>query len=434
MTFKPMFMLLLTLAAHAAWAQAAPTAAALALETSLAEPALALPRNVFAALQRAGMDNKALHLSVRAVHAAAPDAPPALDVQGDQPAVLASTAKLVTALASLDLLGAKHRWRTRAYLMGPLRDGVLEGDLRIVGGGDALLTSEHLVAWFGRMRERGLRQIRGRILLDRQGFALKDSDHANTPLPSAEHPHHALPDAFTVDGGHITATLTAGPRGSLITQLAPSIGGLQLTDELRRQKSRCEHLATEPRLEIEAAASAASGPVLRATPSIRAVLRGDWSPACATLRVHAGTAEPGPLVAATVRAAWLASGGELSADVADTTQAQPVWPSGKRPRRAPAPWAVWDGSPLPSVLRDMNKWSDNIVARHLMLSLSPGFPSRPATLGAARDRLNTWLGAQGLSDGDLDIDNGSGLAIVERGKPHAFTRRVATLRRGQALH
>jgi hypothetical protein len=36
MTSKTLFMLLLTLAAHAAWAQAAPTAAALALETSLA--------------------------------------------------------------------------------------------------------------------------------------------------------------------------------------------------------------------------------------------------------------------------------------------------------------------------------------------------------------------------------------------------------------
>lgn len=427
------FTLLLALAAPAAWAQApAATAAPAALAaptvaTATNEaPVLSLPRTVASALQRAGMDSKALYLSVRAVQAAAPDAPPALDVQGDQPAVLASTAKLVTALASLDLLGVKHRWRTRAYLAGPLREGVLEGDLRLVGGGDALLTSEQLVAWFKRLHARGLREIRGRIVLDRHGFALKHGDHAHTPLPSADHPHHALPDALTIDGGHITATLTAGPRGSLITRLAPAIGGVQLTDELRRKKTRCEHLSDEPRLEIESSAS-----------GVNAVLRGDWSPACPPMRLHAGAAGPGPLAAATIRAAWLTAGGAFSTDapgdVLDADKPHAVWLPVRKRSRPPAPWAVLDGAALPDVLRDMNKWSDNIVARHLMLSLSPGFPNRPATLTAARERLEGWLLSQGLAAGDLDIDNGSGLAVTERGKPQAFTRLLAaTWQRGAA--
>ena len=53
----------------------------------------------------------------------------------------ASTNKLVTAAAALHLLGPEYRYVTRAVATGPIEDGVLDGDLVMVGVGDPALAS-----------------------------------------------------------------------------------------------------------------------------------------------------------------------------------------------------------------------------------------------------------------------------------------------------
>src|SRR6185369_9523779 len=57
---------------------------------------------------------------------------PLASLNAEQPYQMASTAKVVTALAALDLLGVQYRWRTYAFLGGPLANGRLLGDLLIV--------------------------------------------------------------------------------------------------------------------------------------------------------------------------------------------------------------------------------------------------------------------------------------------------------------
>jgi len=78
--------------------------------------------------------------------------------------------------------------------------------------------------------------------------------------------------------------------------------------------------------------------------------------------------------------------------------------------------------PLPVVLRDMNKTSDNVAARHLMLALSPGFPLRAATLAQAQVRVQDWLAAQGLAADDVRVENGAGLSRGERARPRALVQ------------
>ena len=70
----------------------------------------------------------------------------------------------------------------------------------------------------------------------------------------------------------------------------------------------------------------------------------------------------------------------------------------------------------------MNKVSDNVAARHLMLSLSPGFPGRPATLAGAQKAVGLWLRDQGLAEGDVEVENGSGLSHSERAKRRAMVQ------------
>ena len=82
---------------------------------------------VAAIVSRSGLPAKSFAFEVRSVESG--EVRPLLSFRADQPVQLASTAKLVTSLAALDLLGPQHRWRTAAYSTGPVSDGRLRGDL-----------------------------------------------------------------------------------------------------------------------------------------------------------------------------------------------------------------------------------------------------------------------------------------------------------------
>ena len=150
----------------------------------------------------------------------------------EQPYTMASTTKIVTSLAALDLLGPYYRWHTSAYAMGPLVNGTLHGDLLIVGGGNAQLTSPELQAWFGRMREQGLQEIEGDIVLDRFAFLLSAADHAHTPVQSADHPRHVWPDAMTLDEGLLSVSLQPAKNGMPLLALRPALSDVRIVNQV----------------------------------------------------------------------------------------------------------------------------------------------------------------------------------------------------------
>src|SRR4051812_3512663 len=121
----------------------------LLLATRPASAAEALPAAVSAMLRGSGLPLTSFGIDVQAVDGVG--VAPWLALNAEQPFLMASTTKLVTALAALDLLGADHRWRTTAYATGPVGDGRLAGDLVIVGG-PVGLTSPELKRWFRQMR------------------------------------------------------------------------------------------------------------------------------------------------------------------------------------------------------------------------------------------------------------------------------------------
>ncbi|MDT7834802.1 D-alanyl-D-alanine carboxypeptidase/D-alanyl-D-alanine-endopeptidase [Aquabacterium sp. OR-4] len=334
----------------------APGLAAPAREAGAASPARApvvLPAPLRAIWASCGLPDSALGLHVQAVDGASA---PLASLNAEHPYQLASTAKIVTTLAAFDLLGADYCWRTRAYLDGLLRQGRLLGDLVIQGGGDARLNSAELRQWFVRLHEQGVQDVLGDIVLDHCGFQLTGQDHASTPPPSPERPHHAWPDAFTLDDGRLRAAGDlAGGGAAVRTPLQASLSG-----------SRIDSVVAQ---------------------------------------------------------LWRASGGRLRGRVRER-RISDLAPGTPRDG-AGRPLAVWSehrSPPLPELVREINKTSDNLAARNLMLSMSPGFPQRAATLPAARQRLAQWLQRQGLAADDLAVDTGSGLSRDERGKARAMVQ------------
>ena len=80
---------------------------------------------------------------------------------GDLALPPASVAKAVTAAYGLATLGGDFRFETRVIATGPVVDGRLEGDLVLAGGGDPVLDTDALAALVTRLKATGLREISG---------------------------------------------------------------------------------------------------------------------------------------------------------------------------------------------------------------------------------------------------------------------------------
>lgn len=337
---------------------------------------------------------------------------------GETPFILASTTKIATSLAALDILGPAFKWRTEAFTNGLLANGTLAGDLLIVGGGDPLLTSERLVAWFTQLQKRGLRDIAGNIVLNRQRFASEAKDHANTPVPDWRNPHHALPDAFIVDEGILKLVISAGIDGKLM-MLTPAIDGIEIVDQ-SQTATRCSAIKNPLTADFDQTAN-----------NRKLILSGEWAKDCPSMTIEALPLSHSDFSAAAVLAAWKNAGGTITGSVIET----PPPPKITKPNRQRAsaanririrkPFAVLESAQLFDAIKKVNKWSNNLVTRNLMMSLSPNFPRETATLPKAQTAIKEWLQTKGFSSDDINIDNGSGLSRTERGK----SRALATLLR-----
>ena len=116
----------------------------------------------------------------------------------DRPLNPASAIKLVTTFAGLDLLGPAYTFKTDVLVTGELAGGVLAGDLVLKGGGDPKLTYERLWQLARQLRARGLREIRGDVILDRSFFAPAPHDPAKFDGESRR-AYNVGPDALLVN-------------------------------------------------------------------------------------------------------------------------------------------------------------------------------------------------------------------------------------------
>ncbi|MBX3606873.1 MAG: D-alanyl-D-alanine carboxypeptidase/D-alanyl-D-alanine-endopeptidase [Piscinibacter sp.] len=364
------------------------------------------PSHVLRLLQEAGVPSSHFGLYVRRVDQSRPLAA----LNEEQPFVLASTAKVVTTLAALDLLGPGYQWTTHAFAKGEIVDGRLDGDLLIVGGGNAMLTSDALRRWFVRLHEQGLRKIGGNIVLDRLAFTLSPEDLARTPQPEPDRPHHAWPDALALDEGVLRVQVVAEPKGRVQLRMQPVLEGVQLVSAM----------ATGPGCEAHAQLASKDGAAL----TLKVV--GTTSPACGMQQLSLLPMTHAEFSARAIAALWAETGGTLAGHVVERHGAGEA---GVLQRDADGefelPYAVHSSEKLPIVLREINKHSNNLLARNLWLTLSPEFPLRSATAAGAGERVQQWLRTQGLKASDIEVDTGSGLSRTERGKPRALAQLLA---------
>ncbi len=302
----------------------------------------------------------------------------------------ASVMKLVTTFAALDLLGPAYTWKTRVLTDAPATHGVLPGNLYLQGGGDPQFGSEHLWQLLRQLRARGIERIAGDIVLDRSVFAPVDFDPAafdGKPL----RPYNVGPNGLLLDFQALRFTVQPGEARAPNLFLDSPVSGFTLDNQLRLLEGACADNWRD-RIQLSLTQTQ-NGQRLTAT--------GDYARQCGERSLSLSPLPADKHAASLIVSVWQELGGRLGGRV--------------RPGDTPAAAEVvlqYESLPLSQAVQGVNKFSNNVMARQVFLSLDAG--AAPATTAGAGRRIQAWLASLGLDCPELVLDNGSGLSRRER--------------------
>ncbi len=315
----------------------------------------------------------------------------AASLNADTPRSPASTIKLVTTFAALDSLGPAYTWHTQALLSGVLEDGVLQGDLILKGGGDPYMTLERWWSFVQQLRAAGLRSIGGDIVIDDTAFADDPAD----PAAFDGRPHQAYnvaPDALMVNFQSIEFRVVPNGRARRVDIFStPAPTNLVIDNRIGFARGRCRGSAAQVAFEVP-------------SPEWdRVVFSGLLSSECAGRSITRVLLSAPGYAFGTFVQLWRESGGTFDGRY--------------RLAAAPAtatPFLSFDSLPLAEVIRLTNKFSNNLMARHLLLTLGAERFGAPATVDKGIQAIAAWSQERALPLSSMEIDNGSGLSRSAR--------------------
>lgn len=352
----------------------------LLLILSLRAPASGLPGELGNALAGAGIPSSHAGIYVREVS----EKNPVIAWHAQEPMSPASTMKLVTTYAALSLLGPAHTWKTEAYVSGKVENGILKGPLILKGYGDPKLDIGRLWLFVNDLRARGLRDIEGGLVFDRSYFQVSGDPGKFDGKPYR--PYNAIPDALLVN--FEANSIRFVPDGNSIRLIAlPDFSSLSVSNHLKSMTGPCGEWENGIAEQIESDGKSA-----------RLTLSGQFPASCGEKEDEIAAYDHSEYLFQLFSKLWSESGGKIEGG----------WQEGVVPPDAIL-LAATLSPPLSSLVTDMNKYSNNVMARQIFLTLG-ALKSPPATEESARLQVKTWLEEKGLSFPELVLDNGSGLS------------------------
>ncbi|HEY6894193.1 MAG TPA: D-alanyl-D-alanine carboxypeptidase/D-alanyl-D-alanine-endopeptidase [Rhodanobacteraceae bacterium] len=356
----------------------------------------ALPRAVARAFTEAGVPLNAVAVVVQDVSRPRP-------LFAAQPAKAmspASVMKLVTTFAALDLLGPSYRWRTEAYADGPIVQGTLKGNLVLKGYGDPKITIEQWQSFMTALRANGLAAVDGDLALDRSRFALPAYD-ASAFDHEPRKPYNVGPDALLVNFKSVHLTFAPDTEAMrVVVRAEPPLSSVTVGALRAIPDEACSDWQQ------------------RAAPSIDdrgdrgvIVFGGAYPASCGERDWWVAMLDHPHYVRGMFETYFREAGGRFSGGVKEG-----VAPTNARP------FAVLESPPLSEIVRDVNKLSNNVMARQIFLTLATTRDAAPATPARAGESIKRWLASRKLAMPGLVLENGSGLSRRERTSAGSLNR------------
>jgi serine-type D-Ala-D-Ala carboxypeptidase/endopeptidase (penicillin-binding protein 4) len=348
-----------------------------------------LPPPVAQALARAGIHESGVGIYVHEIGAAEPVAMH----RGEQPFNPASVMKLVTTYAGLELLGPAHQWSTDLYTDGVMQKDVLAGNLFLKGGGDPKLAIEHFWLLLRGLRNKGVREIRGDLVLDRSLFTTDFPEPGRFDNEPTE-PYNTTPDALLTNFKTFTLTFAPDDETRTVKIAAdPPLPQLRIVNNLTLNDVPCG--AWQNRIKTQTQDNADSAQL---------TFTGTYSTQCGEQFSYYSVMSHRGYVAGLFQHVWRELGGVFRGRVREAqTHDNALKLTSQR------------SLALSEIVRDINKFSNNVMARQLLLTIgamagggAQATPERGARV------VQQLFANKGIPMQQLVIENGSGLSRIER--------------------
>ncbi len=306
----------------------------------------------------------------------------------------ASTMKVLTTLAALEQLGPTFTWNTRVYALGPVNDGILQGDLLIKGGGDPYLLEEQVRNMLKAVQRAGIIRITGDLLLDTSYFDA-GSGQDNMIDNKKDRAYNVLPNALMSNFQAVTFYIHPSADGKHVDiHPDPALANLQITNDVHLKKGACDGYQHGLKFVEDAAHPE------------HVVWSGDYPSACKEDAMVRAVLTPATFFYGLFGKLWAELGGEFNGSVR----------VGKAPDQVP-PLVQWSSPPLADVIRSINKFSNNLMTRQTLLTLGAERFAAPATVANGGSVVTEYLQMLGINSEALVVSNGAGLAREARITP-----------------
>ena len=299
----------------------------------------------------------------------------------------ASAVKTITTFAALESLGPAFTWQTELYALGPIENGVLRGDLLVKGGGDPFLVEDQLRGMLKSLQRAGVERIQGNLVLDGSYF---DPSVTGDELidNQAGRAYNTRPSAVIANFQAMTFYFYPHPNGQdVIIHSDPRLPNVKITNRLRLVNRSCGgyqrgisyNLNPEDPTEV--------------------IFDGSFPSRCSRYQMVREVLNAPDYTFGLFTTLWNELGGTLE--------------GGLRVGAVPddlEPIVVWNSVPLGDVIKSINKYSNNVMTRHLLLTLGAEVLGPPATVDKGIEAMKNYLELKSLDSTQLSLDNGAGLS------------------------
>jgi len=346
---------------------------------------VAWPADIARAAGKAGIPLQAISIVVQS-----PRNEMLLALNAETPRKTGSVMKLLPTLVALQQLGPQFKFHTD-LLANPESGRPQHWNVAIRGGGDSGFQYADLINLLSEAKKQGVRSIYAPIIADRRRFGDDKGKMSGINL-SIGSVSGILPDALSVGFSAIELKLPAQHQDPI--QIDPPFKLLLKTDREVNHTQICpkgwdEGLSLVPQSSEK-------------TKQEKLSLEGQWPKECPEVMIRRAPLSPQDLWAWSMRLALKQLGYAKLPEVIE----------GQAPSYAKVSIRYFS-RPMASLVRDINKYSNNMAARTLLLNLAAESGFIPANTESGVQVIQQWLKSRGLIFPELVIENGSGLSHRE---------------------
>ena len=260
------------------------------------------------------------------------------------------------------------------------------------------------------LRQQGLKQIKGDLIIDKSYFATSVSTHKvfdNEKWRS----YNALPSAFLVNGRNTSFKFTVNNKQVNVSQEI-ELPEVEIINNMKLVKGGCGSWRNRFKYDVNASNKKAV-----------VTFTGNFSSQCGEKYLELSLFDDDHYAFFMFKKLWEQVGGVFNGKLRSQTE---------MPLQVVK--LVTQGSkPLANIVRDVNKWSNNVMARQILLTIAADYHDKPASEVRGMLAVKSWMADNGRNADKWVIENGSGLSRIERVTAEGLGQMLVDAYRGPTM-